>query len=88
MAWMAKIPAAASASQSEMVSFFMVILLGFSGSAPRNKALKSVNCDEFAINDIRPVLQGVIELKSGYFPLVTVRLYVKQIMSLYSTVLY
>jgi hypothetical protein len=36
-AWMAKIPAAASASQSEKVSFFMLILLEFLVSKPRNR---------------------------------------------------
>jgi hypothetical protein len=38
MAWTAIIPAAASASQSERVSFFMLILLEFGISQPRNEA--------------------------------------------------
>jgi hypothetical protein len=33
MAWMAKIPAAASASQSEMVNFFMVFSLDLAAPA-------------------------------------------------------
>jgi hypothetical protein len=33
MAWTAKTPAAASASQSDIVSFFMVVLLDFGGTA-------------------------------------------------------
>ena len=60
---MAKIPAAASASQRDKVSFFMLILLEFGGPAASQSGARSVNSDEFAINSTRIILQGGIELK-------------------------
>jgi hypothetical protein len=72
MAWMAKIPAAASASQSERVSFFMGFLLEFSCTSASQLGLRYVNCDEFAFHDIRPVLNGEIGLKSWNVLLVMV----------------
>jgi hypothetical protein len=78
MAWTAKTPAAASASQSDSVSFFILILLEFGGPAASQSGVRSVNCDEFAFNDIRRIPQGVIELKLWYLLLVTAGSLVKR----------
>jgi len=53
---MAIIPAAASASQRDRVSFFMLILLRVSGPAAPQSGVRSVNSDEFGINIIRLIL--------------------------------
>jgi hypothetical protein len=47
------IPAAASASQRDNVSFFMLILLEFGGTAASQSGVRSVNSDEFAFNLIK-----------------------------------
>jgi hypothetical protein len=63
---MARIPAAASASQREMVSFFMLILLEIVGTGAPQSGTRSVNSDEFGINDNRSFCKIVTELKFQY----------------------
>ena len=84
MAWTAKTPAAASASQSDIVSFFMLILLEFGGPAASQSGVRSVNCDEFAFHNSRRIPQGVIELKLRYLLLVTVSSLVNNVLAEYT----
>jgi hypothetical protein len=68
MAWRAIIPAAASASQREIVSFFILILLEVNGPVASQSGARSVNSDEFGFNGSRIIPQAAIELKFWYVP--------------------